>query len=358
VDEDALGPERLIARNREVVDVAGVLLALDRDDSGYLYTEIMDKACTRCGRAVVRGPLCKGCAVRAAWLAKHPDWTPPLCVTCGAEITGRQRSRNVHCSIECKFADPEVRARVGRPRNRVIKTCPGCGADFAVAASMAGRYDYCTRECSVRARGRDGTCARCGGAFRHSQTQNRRYCCESCRRPPVLTECGHCGTEFRVVPSRDGLARYCSRHCYHASNAETSIERRVREALEHLGIGHRAQAQIGPWSVDFLVGTLLVIEADGAYWHDRRPAADARKTADLADRGYTVWRLHDDVINAAGFLDELERRLADYEVAFGQLARVAPGEAVAGLDQHRVIEGEPERPAVREHDAEQALIDI
>lgn len=104
------------------------------------------------------------------------------------------------------------------------------------------------------------------------------------------------------------------------SGAETGIERKVRVTLEHLGYDIRVQPQVGPWVVDFAVGS-LIIEADGDYWHKLRPEVDARKTADLEARGFTVWRLRETEINADRFDALLERRLADYEKAHGELDR-------------------------------------
>ncbi|MGH3588323.1 MAG: DUF559 domain-containing protein [Pseudonocardia sp.] len=296
--------------------------------------------------------------MRAAWRRKRPDYTPPSCKTCSTPITGRTKYRAVYCSKECKFADPEMRLKMGAPRRRVTKVCPHCDTDFSVSVSTADRYTYCSRVCSNAARGRDAACERCGAAFRRSRTEVRRHCSETCRRPAVTIDCGHCGTGFRVVPSAAARKRYCSIRCYRAGGAETGIERRVREVLENLRYPHRAQAQIGPWVVDFLVEERLVIEADGTYWHSLRPDVDRRKTADITDRGYTVWRLPEVGINLPGFPANLQRRLADYEVAHGEIARVAPGESVAGADEDRVVPRQAKRAAAGKHHPAQLLLDL
>ncbi|MFH9073438.1 DUF559 domain-containing protein [Streptomyces alboflavus] len=295
--------------------------------------------------------------MRAAWRRRRPDYTPPTCKTCSGEITSRSRHRAIYCSKKCKFADPEFLAKIRTPRRQVTKVCPECGKEYSVPVGTAHRYIRCSRACS-NARGITATCKRCGAAFRHSQTDKRSHCSETCRRPPVIISCGHCGTNFRIVPSGAARKRYCSVRCYRASDAETSIERRVRETLEHLGRSHRSQVQIGPWVVDFLVGDSLVVEADGDYWHSLRPGVDRRKTADIADRGYTVWRLSETEINGADFPVEFKRRLIDYEVAHGEIPRVPPGEATAVPDEDRVVPRQAKRSAVSEHHPGQLLLDL
>lgn len=242
-------------------------------------------------------------------------------------------------------------ARSGRRPHRVTKLCPGCGRSFDVPVSNAARYNFCSRECSSASRAHASTCRRCGSPFRYSQTQIRHYCSESCRRPPVLVTCECCGADFRATPSKAATGRrYCSRRCYVASDAETGIERKVRLILESERLRFAAQAQVGPWVVDFRVGN-LVIEADGDYWHALRPGADRRKTRDLTQRGLTVWRIPEHEINAAGFADALKRRLADHEVVDGKLARLDPGEMPVTYGEDAMVGRHAEdTPADREGD--------
>lgn len=251
---------------------------------------------------------CAKCSALLRWARDVATDPLPACKTCGDTITGKNRRRALYCSHACRVADPA--SYTGRSLNRVTKVCRGCGVTFAVPVAHDARFNYCTLECSLSHRGVDAVCGRCGGPFRHGAAGNlRRYCCETCRRPPLVIDCTNCGTAFRVVPSKEGRARYCSRRCYVSSGAETSIERRVREVLERLGVAHEVQVQVGPWVVDFLLGT-LVIEADGDYWHTLRPDADRRKTADLESRGLTVWRLPECRIVRGDFPEVLAGMLA------------------------------------------------
>jgi very-short-patch-repair endonuclease len=285
------------------------------------------RTCCDC-RKPVKGKQtlrCKGCSIKHT-LRSRPDWNHRYCKTCNGEIGGGNRLHATYCSKNCKFADPDFRAKIswkpdpnntkpGRGRGRgalVTKNCPACKNDFTVGASVAERYNYCSKTCSS-ARGVDMTCKRCGKSFRRSQTEVRVHCSEECRRPPVLLSCLHCTRDFRVVPSESSKRRYCSAACYRASDAETTIERLVREVLDRALVGYSQQQRVGRWSVDFLVGKRLVIEADGDYWHAKRRDVDRRKDADLARSGMTVWRLPEHEIVMDGFADDLLARLAAYQ---------------------------------------------
>ncbi len=67
----------------------------------------------------------------------------------------------------------------------------------------------------------------------------------------------------------------------------------VRQMLAALGADFRQEYKIGRYSVDFaIVGQRIAIEADSIYWH-QHPERDARKTAYLNERGWTVVRLRE-----------------------------------------------------------------
>ena len=76
-------------------------------------------------------------------------------------------------------------------------------------------------------------------------------------------------------------------------SAGSGIETYVRLWLDGEGCGYRTQVQIGPHRVDFLVGTSLIVEADGEQFHSdaAKFEADRVRTAYLQARGYTVIRL-------------------------------------------------------------------
>jgi hypothetical protein len=71
----------------------------------------------------------------------------------------------------------------------------------------------------------------------------------------------------------------------HMSRCEVAIA----AALVYLEVPHeREVVLLGRYVVDFLVGT-LVIEVDGAYWHD--PERDEARDLALSDAGYLVVRI-------------------------------------------------------------------
>lgn len=263
-----------------------------------------------CKQPVRDGPRCKKCAARRRWDRTLVEFPLRPCKTCDELITGANRRKAKYCSHACRVADRS--SYPGRSTNQTTKTCPGCESEFSIAKAVAHRYIYCSRACRAEAKGRTTECKRCGSPFRHPATENRSYCSETCRRPPAIKVCENCGIEFRTQPSvANAGRRYCSRRCYVTSSAETSIERIVREALESGGYDFDVQVPIGPWVVDFALGH-LVIEADGDYWHSLRPEADARKTANLEDRGFTVWRIAESEIVAPDFRGSLLGRLREH----------------------------------------------
>jgi very-short-patch-repair endonuclease len=237
----------------------------------------VDNACTDCGTPIARhGALrCKSCAAKERWRlaraagsrygAKYP---PHVCKRCGAEFPWEHYGRSAYCSPECR-------------RNRVEKICKGCGDAFSVPVSNDARYTYCSRPCKA-ASGAEGS--------------------------PVIIACAHCGGEVTVNHAKRDERRFCSNRCYRAHQGESSIERRTREVLDRLGVAYTAQAAIGKWTVDFLIGE-LVIECDGAYWHSLGRDTDERKSADLRDHGYDVLRLPESEILAKGFPSTLKRQL-------------------------------------------------
>lgn len=71
----------------------------------------------------------------------------------------------------------------------------------------------------------------------------------------------------------------------------TNIENQFRYALLRKGIDFIEQADIGPWSCDFLLPEhAIVIEADGEYWHSdpKTKRKDRRKDLWLQSKGFMV----------------------------------------------------------------------
>lgn len=76
-------------------------------------------------------------------------------------------------------------------------------------------------------------------------------------------------------------------------SAESSLESITRIRLQRRGIRLRTQVQIGPYRVDFLIGTSLIVEVLGKAYHanDRAFENDATREAYLMGRGYLVLRV-------------------------------------------------------------------
>ena len=68
----------------------------------------------------------------------------------------------------------------------------------------------------------------------------------------------------------------------------TPIERRIADRLSEADVGFVAQAPIGPYVADFLVEGRLVVECDGAAWHDE--ATDAARDDHIRALGYPTVR--------------------------------------------------------------------
>jgi len=76
-----------------------------------------------------------------------------------------------------------------------------------------------------------------------------------------------------------------------AAQKATNIENQFRYALLRKGLDFIEQANIGPWSCDFLLPDhKIVIEADGEYWHSipKTIMKDRRKDLWLRSKGYSV----------------------------------------------------------------------
>jgi very-short-patch-repair endonuclease len=104
---------------------------------------------------------------------------------------------------------------------------------------------------------------------------------------------------------------------------ETVLERLVRLELERRGVHYRRQARVGRYTVDFLVGRDLVLEADGQAWHpDLQKAAKNSYAARafikgmvrdqfLTKQGLTVVHLDERAIRSGSMKKTLDAYLPD-----------------------------------------------
>lgn len=247
--------------------------------------------CLTCGRSVRMertGAPAKLCSPLCRSLHYNP---PRQCRTCGVWFLPSRVFKD-YCSEDCR-----------RPR----KLCGWCGREFRPRASDArlGRANCCSRRCRTAQR-RCGlpiettrrVCETCGTEFsifprdvRSGKT--RRHCSSACRKRRVTLRCQTCGRRFSRKRTEASRSRFCSVRCYRRSTGETSIEKAIRLCLRDSGIPFEAEAKIARWSVDFLVASRWVVEADGAYWHAKPSvrARDTRRDTQMARLGYRVVRL-------------------------------------------------------------------
>lgn len=229
--------------------------------------------------------------------------TIPLCncTNCGTPFTPTTNGRTF-CSRVCYESFRT---------DKIEKICIGCHTLFTVNKSIAHRYNYCSFNCKKQhSKNVVKHCERCGKSFEHKGSDierglDRHFCSEKCRRPPIFKTCPHCGKSFRKGPLSQVI--FCGRRCYRSSKGETSIETKMRIALDTLQCSYVQEYKIGRYLIDFaLVGIKVAIETDGIYWHD--PIKDQRRDSSLNKQGWRVLRFPEIEINNTKNLCNLIRR--------------------------------------------------
>lgn len=89
----------------------------------------------------------------------------------------------------------------------------------------------------------------------------------------------------------------------------TKIEATVADAVAELGGWYRLHSQIDGYTADILVQPDLVIECDGAWFHDQRKNTDALRDVRLTELGYRTLRLSEAEINDGTFVTKLREAL-------------------------------------------------
>lgn len=183
----------------------------------------------------------------------------------------------------------------------ITNICEGCGQPFTVKRFYFNRTDGKTHQ---------------------------RFCSRDCATPAITATnqkhqeraCALCGALFMPRTNKGRLSEFCSRRCAGDSGRNsqaliamqqagkpTSIEHRMKKALDAHGIAHEEQYVIYSrttglkrYVCDFAIPeAMLIIECDGNYWHaqPKAIASDKRKNKYLHDRGYTVLRFSETEIN-------------------------------------------------------------
>lgn len=100
------------------------------------------------------------------------------------------------------------------------------------------------------------------------------------------------------------------RRSFKGGHKLTAIEAKVMMALNELEVWYRLHCQLDGYTADILVQPDLVIECDGAWFHDQRKDTDAIRDARLAELGYRTLRLSEAEINDGSFLDKLRQAMS------------------------------------------------
>lgn len=310
-----------------------------------------NSVCLECGKAVSR--VYKGakyCSKACAFRGRSVGMPTNSCLACGKAFRsecGRTRTaRRKYCSVACstvgrskperdaivtrtckgcgrKFSGPlwsmrfrsfcsaacsqPTKGRWSKDPRKVTTSCVGCGK--LIQDTKSHKRTYCSRECKAEGRRKppvEIVCKQCGKTFAvdHFKAPRRQYCSIPCANTGTLgtkVPCDNCGKSFKVFPSTlAGNRRFCCLRCFKTYQGETSIEIKVRQALESAGVEFIQEHGVGHYSIDFyLPDHKVAIEADGDYWHSlpRNIASNVRRDAVLLRKGIRTVRLWESEIN-------------------------------------------------------------
>lgn len=277
----------------------------------------IQKICPICGQpfetlaskdAIHCSATCRGKASRTRFMQ--------TCTRCGKqyESVPSVNSENTYCSRTCFHADRAEKQRENA-KPHIVRSCITCGKQFTDPKHPT--RVYCSREC-MNQRKRSTRivkiCITCGKEFEVPPSLGHLARCSfECGREPHFKPCEVCGTTFQVKTGRLDSAKYCSKACYAIDwvknlrkrmrlNGPTKPERKVRDALDQLGIQYVAEKRFKTYLVDFFLPDHdIALEVDGDYWHTLPSSKDrdARKDKFLCRKGYRVVRIWESEINTA-----------------------------------------------------------
>ena len=254
-----------------------------------------------------------------------------FCSICNRAITNPKRQ---FCSRECRHVSL---------RKRILVKCQGCGKNFEILPYLKRKTNYCSVACYHQStfQRRERKCIVCGqsfiakaclvrqgfGKFCSLKCQHKTYevkrilfkcwqCKKEFEKPPSVAKknphfcsktchddylrdyvtriCHHCGKEFELPTweTKKGKGMFCSRYCYIHYNGESTLEAKMRHALEKLKVNFQQEVKFGKFHADFVIPEKkIVIECD-SYWHESKyvKERDDRKDTFLKKLGYQVFR--------------------------------------------------------------------
>lgn len=210
-----------------------------------------------------------------------------------------------YCSIECYHNSTRVKEK---------RLCRVCRKEFYATGPLVkkGFGIYCGRKCqhSVYEQKRVTIACRQCGQTRYlppsiAIQRHSTFCSKKCKddhsRDYVERVCKNCHRSFQIPTweTKRGKGSFCSKHCFLQYKGESSIERKVRYALQKAHISFLQEAKIGKYRADFLLPQHnTIIECDGDYWH-KIPGIkerDERKNEFLASLKYSIFRFTEKTI--------------------------------------------------------------
>ena len=213
-----------------------------------------------------------------------------------------------YCSVACYHSSTRVKEK---------RSCRVCRKEFYATGPLIkkGFGIYCSRKCQHLTYEQKRvviTCRQCGqikslppsvAIQRHSSFCSKK-CKDASERDYTSRVCKNCHRSFQIPTweTKKGKGSFCSRHCFMLYKGESSIEKKVRYALQKAHIGFLQEAKIGKYRADFLLPQhSIVIECDGDYWHQKPgiKERDDRKNEFLEKNNYKVVRLPEKMIRKA-----------------------------------------------------------
>lgn len=259
------------------------------------------------------------------------------------------------CSRKCKAVSQ---------KKRITLKCLGCNKEFSIWPYLKRKTNYCSVECyrNSTKEGETKKCVECGklfyakgflvkkgfGFFCNQQCQKLNavkkrviikcrkcqkdfykpqsvakthpsFCSKKCHddymRDYVSKTCKNCHNQFQLPrwELNKGKGSFCCRDCFIQFKGETTIEKKVRQALEKSKLKFKQEFKIGIYRADFLIlDKNIIIECDGDYWH-KIPGArdrDSRKDKYLHGKNYVVFRIPESVIRKLSLLQLKKHILA------------------------------------------------
>ena len=251
----------------------------------YLINTITQRFTCKCGlktRVILQCTFCKKSFLNLPYLVRKTNY----------------------CSCECYWIG------TNRTQKRI---CKACGKEFNAPFYLVSKgYGlYCGQQCwfnLFESQKKTIKCLECGKKFlviNAVYKKRPKFCSKKCKddfeRDYVERICKNCQKLFmlpRFYLNR-GRGTFCTRDCYIEYKGETSIEAKVKQALEQAGIEYIQEAKLGFYRVDFLLKDQnIALECDGEYWHSLAKAKfrDKRKDTYLRGKGLNVLRLSESTI--------------------------------------------------------------